>query len=89
MPGAMRDWILPPREGGPNRLSCWTVYTACHGEAASPGAGRAVYPTLLEVHRPYATSTSEHRNRGQRTVVHVITLLPVHGLTQAPITLHS
>ena len=49
MPGAMRDWILPPREGGPIRLSCWTVYIACHGEAASPGAGRAVYPTLLEV----------------------------------------
>ena len=21
MPGAMRDWILPPREGGPIRLS--------------------------------------------------------------------
>ena len=49
MPGAMRDWILPPREGGPIRLSCWTVYIACHGETASPGAGRAAYPTLLEV----------------------------------------
>ena len=40
---------LPPREGGPIRLSGWTVYIACHGEAASPGAGRAVYPTLLEI----------------------------------------
>ena len=45
MPGAMRD---APREGGPFRLSCWTVYVACHGEAASPGVGRAVYPTFLE-----------------------------------------
>ena len=26
MPGAVRDWTLPPREGGPIRLSCWTVY---------------------------------------------------------------
>ena len=49
MPGAMRDWILPPREGGPIRLSCCTVHIACHGEAASPGAGCAVYPILLEV----------------------------------------
>ena len=49
MPGAMRDWIFPPREGGPIRLSCWTVYIACHGEAASPRAGCAAYPTLLEV----------------------------------------
>ncbi len=38
--------ILPPWEGGPIRLS---VYIACRGKAASPGAGRAVYPTLLEV----------------------------------------
>ena len=27
------------------RLSCWSVCFACHGDAASPGAGRAVYPT--------------------------------------------
>ena len=26
MPGALRDWILPPREGRAFRLSCWTVY---------------------------------------------------------------
>ncbi len=48
MPGAIRDWILPPREGGPIGLSCCTVHIACHGEAASPGVGRAVYPTILE-----------------------------------------
>ena len=46
MPGAMRDWILPPRGGGPIRLSCWSVYIASHGEAASPGAGRAVCPII-------------------------------------------
>ena len=47
MPGAMRGWILPSREGGPFRLSCCTVCIVCHGEGASPGAGRAVYPTIL------------------------------------------
>ena len=43
MPGAMRDWILPPREGGPIRLSCCNVHIACHGEAPSPERG-AAYP---------------------------------------------
>ena len=43
MPGV---WILTPREGGPIRLSCCTEYVACH---SSPEAGRAVYPTIVQV----------------------------------------
>ena len=49
MPGAMRGRILPPREGGHIRLSGSHMLIACHGEAASPGVGRAVRPKLPEV----------------------------------------
>ena len=41
--------------------------------------GRAVYPTFLEVHRPYATSTSKHSvsiRIGQRTGAAVLDLEP-------------
>ena len=53
-PGFNPRWVQPVQNcplgrEGPFRLSCWTVYVACHGEAASPGVGRAVYPTFLEV----------------------------------------
>ena len=44
------SWILAPPEGGPIGLSViFYRHIACHGEAASPGAGSAVYPTLQEV----------------------------------------
>jgi len=42
-------WILPPREGGP--LGCLHVTrgSPCHGKAASPVVGRAVYACIPEV----------------------------------------
>ena len=42
-------WILPPREGGPFRLSPCHICIACHGEAASPMEGCAVYASIPEV----------------------------------------
>ena len=46
MPGAMRDWILPPRGGRAHEV---VMLDRTHRLPASLGAGRAVYPTLLEV----------------------------------------
>ena len=52
MPGTVRGWILPPWEGGPLRLPSRArhLLIACHGEAASPVVGRAVYAPILEVY---------------------------------------
>ena len=41
--------FCPLAREGPFRLSCCTVYIACHGEGAFAGAGRAVYQTFLQV----------------------------------------
>ena len=49
MPGTVRGWILPPWEGGPVRFPSCHIIIACHGEAASPVAGRAVYAPTPEV----------------------------------------
>ena len=49
VPGAVRGWILPPWEGGPVRFPSCQIFIACHGEAASPIVGRAVYAPIPEV----------------------------------------
>ena len=49
VPGTVRGWILPPWEEGPVRLPSCQILIACHGEAASPIAGRAVYAPTPEV----------------------------------------
>ena len=49
VPGTVRGWILPPWEGGPVRLPSCQILIACHGEAPSPGVGRAVYAPIPEV----------------------------------------
>jgi len=42
-------WILPPREGGALRMSSCHIRIACHGKAASPVVGPAVYAFIPEV----------------------------------------
>ena len=49
MPGAVRGWILPPRDRGPFRLSPCHICIACHGEAASPVRAVLCMPQSQEV----------------------------------------
>ena len=72
-------------------LGCHTVHIACHGEAASPGAG-AVYPTILEVSFILSSLCQEKRRKKRFAAIWTGSLPGVQcccsGRWQAQLRLH-